>query len=316
MPPKSPAAAVAASPASPASKPPTAASATLPGVAGATPRGDGGSPSDKPITGVTMQSIMKFLFPPTLEHPESTGRLELFARYGPVDEDGKLRGGIQGGHAHTDGEIRTMITWNTREALFGLFTKPRSTVEVVVDSLMPLAMAHHYTVAEVKKMMREVSTGANGRMDFRALQNVIFERQRQRLQAYRFGVPPVGKSHKVPFQSKAAHSLSSVMRTPRHNEQEAEAYKQKRLHGYATLVARMEDQNESAQVVGNIRLCRDRGDVDDGWDRYCTVRNKGKASYVQARNTAKQTCPDDGTACQYGGCASLLASSMHGLTRR
>jgi len=33
---------------------------------------------------VTLDTIMKFLFPPNLEHSNSTGRLDLFALYGPV----------------------------------------------------------------------------------------------------------------------------------------------------------------------------------------------------------------------------------------
>ena len=35
-------------------------------------------------TKITFQSIMKFLFPPNLEHSNSTGRLDLFALYGPI----------------------------------------------------------------------------------------------------------------------------------------------------------------------------------------------------------------------------------------
>jgi nucleoside-diphosphate kinase len=35
-------------------------------------------------TKVTLQTILKFLFPPNLEHSNSTGRLDLFALYGPV----------------------------------------------------------------------------------------------------------------------------------------------------------------------------------------------------------------------------------------
>lgn len=33
---------------------------------------------------VTMGSILKFLFPPNLEHSNSTGRLDLFGMYGPI----------------------------------------------------------------------------------------------------------------------------------------------------------------------------------------------------------------------------------------
>jgi nucleoside diphosphate kinase len=35
-------------------------------------------------TKVTLETILKFLFPPNLEHSNTTGRLDLFALYGPV----------------------------------------------------------------------------------------------------------------------------------------------------------------------------------------------------------------------------------------
>jgi len=35
-------------------------------------------------TKVTIETILKFLFPPNLEHSNTTGRLDLFALYGPV----------------------------------------------------------------------------------------------------------------------------------------------------------------------------------------------------------------------------------------
>ena len=35
-------------------------------------------------TKINFQSILKFLFPPNLEHSNSTGRLDLLALYGPV----------------------------------------------------------------------------------------------------------------------------------------------------------------------------------------------------------------------------------------
>jgi len=35
-------------------------------------------------TKVSAENILKFMFPPNLEHPNSTGRLDLFAYYGPT----------------------------------------------------------------------------------------------------------------------------------------------------------------------------------------------------------------------------------------
>jgi len=35
-------------------------------------------------TKVTVENILKFMFPPNLEHSNSTGRLDLFSLYGPT----------------------------------------------------------------------------------------------------------------------------------------------------------------------------------------------------------------------------------------
>jgi hypothetical protein len=35
-------------------------------------------------TRVSLENILKFMFPPNLEHSNSTGRLDLFAMYGPT----------------------------------------------------------------------------------------------------------------------------------------------------------------------------------------------------------------------------------------
>ncbi len=44
-----------------------------------------------PVRRVRWDAFIEFLFPAHLEHPESTGRMDVFAWYGPVDDDGKLR---------------------------------------------------------------------------------------------------------------------------------------------------------------------------------------------------------------------------------
>eukprot|EP00928_Gymnodinium_smaydae_P046269 TRINITY_DN30821_c0_g1_i1.p1 TRINITY_DN30821_c0_g1~~TRINITY_DN30821_c0_g1_i1.p1 ORF type:complete len:311 (-),score=79.77 TRINITY_DN30821_c0_g1_i1:69-1001(-) len=305
-----------------------AKAASPPGSAAPTPRCDTGASAPASARGArptprarakgpTMQCLMRFLFPETLEQPQSTGRLELFARYGPVDDDGHLRGGIRGGHVISDMEIRLMVQNNTREALFAQFTKPRSTVEVIVDILMPHAMAHQYTASEVRRMLRDVPVDEDGRLDFAFAQRVILESQRARLRALLGdGGLRDGRTPRANFQSKPAHLLTAVSRKEKQNEQEENLHKQKRLHGYCTLVAGMEDQADGRALFNNVILCRDRGDVSDRWDRYCSVRRCGKASYVQARNEARQPPVDDGLGDRHAGVSSLLAASMHGLMRR
>jgi hypothetical protein len=269
-------------------------------------------PHDKSSDDIAQQALMRFLFPEELEQPQSTGRLELYARYGPVDAEGRLLGGIQGGHVHTKNEIRQMINHNTREALFSLFKRERSTVAIIVDELLPIAMAHNYTRPEVNRMLRKLPDRSFG-----TLQSLILENQKKRLKVLVDDPAAAlrGRGPKIPFQSMPGHILHTVMRQAKHNECEEALFKQKRLHAYGGLVAEMGDQNKGTCVLANVRICRDHGPVDERWDRYSAIRGKGKASYVQARNSEKAPCHDDGAAEQHRGCASLLAASMHSLKR-
>eukprot|EP00931_Biecheleriopsis_adriatica_P093616 TRINITY_DN67340_c0_g1_i1.p1 TRINITY_DN67340_c0_g1~~TRINITY_DN67340_c0_g1_i1.p1 ORF type:complete len:373 (+),score=80.09 TRINITY_DN67340_c0_g1_i1:99-1121(+) len=271
---------------------------------------------------VNQAQLMLFVFPSTLEHPESTGRLELFARYGPVDADGKLRGGIAGSHVHTDLEIRHMIHHEVREMLFALFKKPRETVEVIVDGLMPVAMAQNYTWAEIKQMLKPCYTEAakrgDDKLDFGHMQKIILENQKHRLQALLKDGKAALKERGpvVPYQSSAAAKLAVPTNHGRKelkkdlNQQEEQMYRQRRLHRFATLVAGLEDQNLQSQVTGNVALCRDLGGLDDRWDRYCAVRRVGKATYVKARNVPHSGggCIDDGQGDKHPGISSLVST--------
>ncbi|CAK0839511.1 unnamed protein product [Prorocentrum cordatum] len=159
-----------------------------------------------PSSGVTWSQLQNFLFPANLEHPESTGRLELFAQHGPVDQSSRLRGGRGGKHVHTDAEIRLMIKNETREALFAVIGKPRDTAEVVVDQLLPVALVHNYTLSEIKHILKDVPVGSSGQMDFADLQDAILANQQRRLKAlvkHRGGVVKE-RGPVVPYQSAAA----------------------------------------------------------------------------------------------------------------
>eukprot|EP00930_Biecheleria_cincta_P022558 TRINITY_DN16468_c0_g2_i1.p1 TRINITY_DN16468_c0_g2~~TRINITY_DN16468_c0_g2_i1.p1 ORF type:complete len:337 (-),score=70.58 TRINITY_DN16468_c0_g2_i1:329-1339(-) len=292
--------------------------ATLRLDASATPGSARGKTTPLPSArqdGVTTTQLMLFVFPSSLEHPESTGRLELFARYGPVDEDGKLRGGISGSHSHTDLEIRQMIRHETREMLFSLFKKPRETVEVIVDGLMPAAMEYNYTWNEVKQLLKPCFQDAmnteDGKLRFRDMQQIILESQKTRLQALiKEGRLTKERGPKVPFQSRAAQVLAGPLNKKKLNDQEGQRFQTMRLHRFGTLVAGLEDQNLQAQVSANVVLCRNPGDLTDRWDRYCAVRRVGKASYVKARNEphAGVGCMDDGLANKHPGISSLVSA--------
>jgi len=210
-----------------------------------------------PARDVTPEQLHLFLFPTSLEHPESTGRLELFARYGPVDQAGKLRGGISGSHVHTDLEIRQMIHHETREMLFTLFKKPRETVEVIVDSLMPAAMVYSYTWQEVKHLLKPCfqEMGSNGgKLHFARMQKIILQNQRERLQALLKDKNAAYKERgpKNPFQSKPQHALLAPIAKKQLNSQEEQHWRRTRLQRFCTLLAEIEDQNLQNQLVSNV----------------------------------------------------------------
>lgn len=54
--------------------------------------------------------------------------------------------------------------------------------------------------------------------------------------------------------------------------------------GSACLIAPLEMQNLSDQLSNNILLLRGVGSLSDRWDRYCALRQTGKATYVRSRN--------------------------------
>ncbi|CAK0839510.1 unnamed protein product [Prorocentrum cordatum] len=223
-----------------------------------------------PSSGVTWSQLQNFLFPANLEHPESTGRLELFAQHGPVDQSSRLRGGRGGKHVHTDAEIRLMIKNETREALFAVIGKPRDT-------------------AEIKHILKDVPVGSSGQMDFADLQDAILANQQRRLKAlvkHRGGVVKE-RGPVVPYQSAAADALMEVTRRKKVSHPEEQLARLKKLQSGCTLIAGLEEQNLTNSLTANVQLIRGLGSVSDRWDRYCALRRTGKSSYVEAKNVLR-----------------------------
>lgn len=249
------------------------------------------------VLGVSMDVLLKFLFPARLENPDSCGRLEIFGKFGPTDEDGNLRGGYHGHHIHGDLEVKQMVEHNCRENLYKLLCvngKDRRTVECTVDTLMPKAMEQRYTAEEVADILRHVPRyPGTSRMKFTELQETIKKSQDSRLgemakraMSGKPIAPPKERPLKVPFQSRPAYELMAVTRKKKFaSGMEESIARDRRLHSYSTLCAGIEDQNLTEQVMMSCSMCRDPGPLNDRWDRYCALRRSGRSSYVQTRNT-------------------------------
>lgn len=278
-----------------------------------------------------MQALMKFMYPPNLENPDSTGRLELFMMYGPTDDEGRLRGGPGGVWVHTDQELSQMASHECREALFECFApKPRSGVEVIVDTCHKVAMSQTYSEQDVRHILRDVKPDKDGRLNFNKMEEAIRASQNQRLmalvkraQAGKPVLPPKERPPKVLFQSKSAAHLMQITKKKKIEFNEEQTKEGKRLNSYAHLVAPLEHQNQAIGIRSSVVLVRDPGSVHDRWDRYCALRRTGRSSYVGAKNwnchadhpdleVRFNPALDEGISNKYPGVSSLKAAHAQG----
>jgi len=233
-----------------------------------------------------MDSLLKFLFPPHLEHPESTGRLDVFATYGPVDDEGHMRSGPLGKHVMTDLEIKHMIIELNRDMLYRLFApRPRATVESLVGSLLPKALQHHYTEREIRRFFGGLSVDNENRMKFSEMQALVEADQRRRLLTLMDG-GDISVQHRdpIPYQTRQRKTLLAPLRKKKLLPNQEFIALEKRLHGNSSLIGTVEGQNLSASLAANVMLIRDLGAVTDKWDRYSSLRGGeiGAGSYVKA----------------------------------
>lgn len=76
---------------------------------------------------VDVEELLAFIFPKSLQHPLSTGRLYAFGMYGPLDSNAQLRAGHHGQRVVSPWEIDTMcLQFEKEDILQVLPTKVRS----------------------------------------------------------------------------------------------------------------------------------------------------------------------------------------------
>jgi len=264
-------------------------------------------------TGVTLGSLKRFLFPAGIKNPDVVGRLEVYALYGPSDDEGFLRGGIRGSHVHSDLEIRLMIEDLTLEALFKLCGGRGCGG---VQSLLPIARSQRYTWADVQRILRSVDK-TRGSMHFSEVQRAVLESQTERLlkllSRARGGQPispPRESKPRVPYQSRSVTQEKTIAQKEKLSPTQ---HADRLLHSYTWQMTSGGGQAPAAELRSNTWLVRGPGDVDDRWDRYCATRRAGRASHVQARNQPRTGLYlDDGLTDKHPACSSLMADSTGG----
>lgn len=74
---------------------------------------------------VDLEDLVQFIFPTSLQHPLSTGRLIAFGLYGPLDSDARLRAGHKGSHVVGRWELDSLCRQFEREDILKARRVPR-----------------------------------------------------------------------------------------------------------------------------------------------------------------------------------------------
>ncbi|KAF0713419.1 Aste57867_4356 [Aphanomyces stellatus] len=220
---------------------------------------------------VGLDALMNFLFPPNIQHPNSTGRLFVFSLYGPLDAKSRLRSGEKGLHVVTDSELNTMCLSILREdilSVYGMIGLSRDEEEEVLRQA-DQHMKHlpRYTRADIEELFRTVPHNKHGLMSFHDMQKRIMEERVRRVLCMK---DKLNTSLAPPIVSKYRKSLSSSSAKTKYDVAPPSLFvKDAGLNGSenAVLISRLLnchafqichlDQGNSPDLTQNVRLLRE-----------------------------------------------------------
>ncbi|CAM9558209.1 unnamed protein product [Ectocarpus sp. 6 AP-2014] len=170
-----------------------------------------GAVSDDNATGkrdgkVNVQELLEFIFPKSLQHPLSTGRLYAFALYGPLDSNSELRSGYNGQRVVSTWEIDTMCLQFEREdilqvyisggrPLFVLNDAQKEEVIAQADSHLKTAKGRGYrrqvTRGEVVDLLSTLPRDASGLVSFHDAQKLIMGYREKQIARFKVIFPEI-----------------------------------------------------------------------------------------------------------------------------
>ncbi|OQR98207.1 aspartyl protease family A01A [Achlya hypogyna] len=242
--------------------------------ANAVSRRDNALPADGPGEAlgamVSLDALMDFLFPPQVQHSNSTGRLFVFSLYGPLDAKSRLRSGERGQHVVTDLELNTMSQSIEREdilSVYGMVGLSRDEEEEVLRQAdKHLKTIPRYTRRDVDEIFRHVPRDGRGDIAFHHMQKRIMEERLRRIVCMK---EKLSTSLAAPIVSKYRRSLASWAKdTQDHVAPPSMFIKDAGLNGSenAVLISRLLnchafqichlDEGNSSDLTQNVRLLR------------------------------------------------------------
>lgn len=121
-----------------------------------------------------LDQLLNFLFPAHQQHPNSAGRLFVFALYGPLDVKSRLHSGEKGLHVVTDGELSTMARRMEREdilAVYGMCSLSQEDEEEVVRQVDTMLKSFpQYSPRDITALFASLPHDSEGKLSFHDMQ--------------------------------------------------------------------------------------------------------------------------------------------------
>lgn len=159
---------------------------------------------------VSLEDILDFIFPSSLQHPLAAGRLFAYGLYGPLDEDKQLRTGYKGRHQLSVWELDEMCMQIEREDIISIYLHKKSNLGLLScheqESLISQADAHlkkakgramlpQITREEIIQLFEDAPRDSRGYLSFHDLQRIISEFRESRIAKYKLVYPNLISKH-------------------------------------------------------------------------------------------------------------------------
>jgi hypothetical protein len=143
---------------------------------------------------VDVEALIRFVFPPELQHPMSTGRLLAFGMYGPLDDQARLRSGHKGSHVLQSFELDAMCHQFEREDILQVYMphgqnpsmlneEQQEELIAQADQRMKNARGKAFMVqirpAEVRALFSDLEPDEDNLYNFHEMQKVVMEYRRK-----------------------------------------------------------------------------------------------------------------------------------------
>jgi len=236
---------------------------------------------------VDPEELFEFLFPTGVYHPFSTSRLYVFADYGPVLVNGRLRSGYKGQHLVTDQELKDMTSEMIKEDILKIYVgdqvlSQRDQDEVIQQADSKFKSIPNYTKGEILELLRTVPRNEEGHYNFHELQRIVQQNRAIELRERKKMYPDVVV--KGGLKTSVFNKLQKPRTTRKLRDSEMFMRTNRMLSNNCCKVTEADTQQDP-NIVNNSRLLREEfepSQIDPDFPRWTSQPSgANKGSFVK-----------------------------------